>query len=204
MFKHIIWDFDGTLFDTYPIMARIFQSSLEEHGFHESIEEILRHMKVSMSQTEQHYKDKYSIDDAFLKAFHMKRKDIEVEESLPFKGIREICEYIYNSGRFNYLYTHRGSSSIDLLKKFDLYPFFQDFITSEHRFERKPRPDAINHLVKKHAMDTEQAIMIGDRDLDLLAGKNAGISSCYFTEETEENPHADYIITDFTSLKSII
>ena len=31
MIKHIIWDFDGTLFDTYPAITRAFQQALVEN-----------------------------------------------------------------------------------------------------------------------------------------------------------------------------
>ena len=49
MFKHVIWDFDGTLFDTYPVMAKIFKELLEKEGIEEPLDEIKQHMQVSMS-----------------------------------------------------------------------------------------------------------------------------------------------------------
>jgi len=47
LYKHIIWDFDGTLFDTYPVMGSIFKKMLEEERIVESLDEILKHMKES-------------------------------------------------------------------------------------------------------------------------------------------------------------
>ena len=32
-YRHIIWDFDGTLFDTYPVMARAFTETMNEAGY---------------------------------------------------------------------------------------------------------------------------------------------------------------------------
>jgi len=32
MFRNIIWDVDGTLFDTYPSMAKAFQAALSDLG----------------------------------------------------------------------------------------------------------------------------------------------------------------------------
>jgi phosphoglycolate phosphatase-like HAD superfamily hydrolase len=32
MYKNIIWDFDGTLFDSYPAIAGAFLSALLDHG----------------------------------------------------------------------------------------------------------------------------------------------------------------------------
>jgi HAD superfamily hydrolase (TIGR01509 family) len=90
------------------------------------------------------------------------------------------------------------------LKEFGLYSYFTDFITLEHGFERKPSPDAINYLIKTHQIVPQEALMIGDRDLDILSGKNAGISACYFTEGAKKNPLADFTITDFRQLLDII
>ena len=30
--RHFIWDFDGTLFDTYPVIIRSMRSALAEYG----------------------------------------------------------------------------------------------------------------------------------------------------------------------------
>lgn len=55
MYKHIIWDFDGTLFDTYPVMAKIFKEVLKEHEVEEPLEEIMKQLKVSASSALKYY-----------------------------------------------------------------------------------------------------------------------------------------------------
>jgi HAD superfamily hydrolase (TIGR01549 family) len=204
MYKHIIWDFDGTLFDTYPVMAGSFRETLEGHGFEEPLEEIIKQMKVSITSALKHYEKKYGIGKEFFTAYDSRRKEVEFDLSKPFEGIVELCKYVHETGRKNYLYTHRGESSIKMLESYGLTGYFSDFITSQHGFERKPSPDAILHLIRTHHIDHSEAIMIGDRDLDLESGKNAGISSCFFTDKMEENPHADYVVTSVEGLYSII
>ena len=204
MYKHIIWDFDGTLFDTYPVMAGAFKDTLDSQGIDEPLEDIIKQMKVSMTHAFKHYGEKYGIGDEVIAAYNTRRKEVEFDLSKPFEGIAEICKYIHESGRRNYLYTHRGQSSITMLESYGLTGYFSDFITSEHGFERKPSPNAIQHLIRTHDIDPSEAIMIGDRDLDLESGKNAGISSCYFAEELVENPHADYVVTSVEELSKII
>ena len=71
-------------------------------------------------------------------------------------------------------------------------------------FQRKPSPDAINYLVDKHNMIHNQAIMIGDRDLDILSAKNAGIHGCFFNEDGKKSDIADFTISNFEELYSII
>ncbi|MGG4168966.1 HAD-IA family hydrolase [Rossellomorea vietnamensis] len=204
MYKHIIWDFDGTLFDTYPVMAGSFKETLEMDGIDEPLEDIMKKMKVSVTYALNHYGEKYGIGDEFITAYNTRRKEVEFDLSKPFEGIAEICKFIHETGRKNYLYTHRGESSITMLENYGLKGYFTDFITSEHGFERKPSPDAIQHLIRTHDIQLSEAIMIGDRDLDLESGKNAGISSCYFTEKRVDNPRADYVVTSVEELYKII
>ncbi len=203
MYRHIIWDFDGTLFDTYPITGSMFQKLLEENGIHEPLTTIIKNMKVSMTHAVQHYIKQYHISDAFLQEFQERSYEAELRLSKPFEGIEEICRYIHASGRYNYLYTHRGESAILLLDRFGLKDSFRDFITSQHGFARKPSPDAIRHLSSKYKMKPEEAIMIGDRDLDIQAAVNAGIHTCYF-REYGESVKADYEITGFSQLYDIL
>ena len=41
MYKHILWDFDGTLFDTYPALARALHQALEIHGVSADVQEYM-------------------------------------------------------------------------------------------------------------------------------------------------------------------
>lgn len=204
VYEHIIWDFDGTLFDSYPVMGGAFQKVLKEEGIEEALEEIIKHMKVSMSCALEHYKIKYHINEEFIEKYKLRRKEMEKDLCRPYSEITEICRHIHTSGRFNYLYTHRGESAVEFLKQYGLYDYFSDFVTSEHGFERKPSPDAINHLINKHHMAHEHTIMIGDRDLDILSGKNAGIHTCFFSESGEPSNIADFTINNLEQLYSII
>ncbi|GKX29650.1 phosphoglycolate phosphatase [Vallitalea longa] len=204
MYKHIIWDFDGTLFDTYPVMAKAFKKELEQEGIEESMDEILRYMKVSISHTIQHYKEIYDIDDEFIQRYTKQRRITEMELCKPFDGIEEICRYINTTDRNNYLYTHRGESALKFLEKYHMYEYFTDFITSQNGFLRKPSPDAINYLIDKYDIMHDEAIMIGDRDLDILSAKNAGIHTCFLTDGDGTDSIADYTVNNIEKLYSII
>ena len=203
MYKHIIWDFDGTLFDTYPVMAGIFKDMLEEIGIHEPQESILRNMKITLRHAIQIYSDKYPITDSFLQEYNERCHEAELKLCRPYEGIEELCRYIKDSGRYNYLYTHRGETALHYLKKYDLYGTFRDFITSMEGFPRKPDPTAINHLTQKYNMKREEALMIGDRDLDIMAAANAGIQTCFF-KEYDLDVNADHMIVAFDELYDIL
>ncbi len=204
MYKHIIWDFDGTLFDTYEVMGRALQLSFQRIGVNEPLEQIIRLMKVSISEALRYYTGQYQIDEEFIKDYEATRREMELEECKPYPGVIELLKHMKETGRYHYLFTHRGISSITFLQKHQIYDYFTDCITSEHSFERKPSPAAILHLTEKYQMKAQEAIMIGDRDLDILSAKNAGIRACFFDEDGGECEAADYNIKHIMQLYEII
>ncbi len=204
MYYHIIWDFDGTLFDTYPLMTIAFAKTLETEGYSENPAQIMELMKVSELHLLEYCKNKYGTEEDFKYRYDRIRKEM-YKNIRPFPEIPGICKAIYLSGKMNYLYTHRSHSAIDILKNNNLHIYFKDFITRENHFKRKPAPDALLYLIEEHRMNKDEILMIGDRTIDILAAKNAGIKGCYFNEDrTGKCDLADYTIYDFKELYEII
>ena len=73
--------------------------------------------------------------------------------------------------------------SIDALEHYGLKPYFSDFITKDDHFPRKPAPDALLHMISKHGLEPDRAVMVGDRVLDVQAGLNAGMQGALFDPE---------------------
>lgn len=205
MYKHIIWDFDGTLFDTYPMMANAFKTALEDEGIKENSEKIMSLLKISESYAIEYYRNKYGIGNELKAGYDKHKKEADIRYVRPFANVENICKAIYLSEKNNYLYTHRGESAITFLKSYQLYGYFSDFITKENNFKRKPEPEALLYLLNKHDIDVNEAIMIGDRDIDMLAAKNAGMKACFFDiDPSNKSEFADYTINDMRQLSGII
>lgn len=51
MLKHFIWDFDGTLFDTYPVLVDVFVELLEREGRTVEREQVAELMAISAKAT---------------------------------------------------------------------------------------------------------------------------------------------------------
>ena len=58
--------------------------------------------------------------------------------------------------------------------------FFEEIITAEDRFKRKPDPEALLYLIDKYNMDKSQTYYVGDRHLDVECAKNAGIKAIFY------------------------
>ncbi len=49
----------------------------------------------------------------------------------------------------------------------------------KHSFDRKPNPGMLLQASEKYAIDLRSSIMIGDKDTDMQAAKNAGVGKRY-------------------------
>lgn len=181
MYQHIFWDFDGTLFNTYPAMARALQKALAEHGHTVDEKRLLTHMKVTLSHAIEHFAALFALDaQALAGRVDAWRAVEEPRLCIPYDGIPALCRAIRRDGRSNYLYTHRDHTALDMLRRFDMEANFADIVTSEAGFARKPSPQALLYLLQKHGINPRDAVMIGDRDLDVQCGQNAGMDGCFF------------------------
>lgn len=205
MYTHVIWDFDGTLFDTYPSMTQAMIGALEMRGIKESTDEIYSHLKVTTGHAKKVYKEKYSLGDDFDADFLRIRTEIEVEVSFPYSGVRELLEDIVAAGGHNYICTHRGLSTWKMIDHYNMRDLFRDCITAEDGFAAKPAPDSVNHILEKYGIDKKDAVMVGDRELDVKAGQNAGICGCAYSDGTGTPiPCADVTAKDMDELRKIL
>lgn len=203
-YKHIIWDFDGTLFDTYPAMAEAFSRMLSEYGINEPAKAIKSYMKISAGYAKRHYKKLYSLEDGFFERYAILQRKYEIENAKPFDGVVELCHNICKCGGRNYLFTHRGESAQYFIDKFELTEYFTELVTSKYNFPRKPSPEAIQYLISKYGISQKEALMIGDRDLDILSAKNAGIRSCYIMDGEKPLETADVNVDCTTDLFRVL
>jgi len=203
-FKHIIWDYDGTLFDTYPIMSSVYNDVLREWGITETIDNILSYMKVSMGHTHRHFKEKYHLDESFFERYKKLVEKAEYDNTKPFTGINKLCQDICKNGGKNYIFTHRDDSALYVVEKYGLTECFTEIITANQNFPRKPDPGAVIYLLNKYSIPEDEAIMVGDREIDIASAKNAGLRTCYFADGDKPLEIADFTIHSFAELYKII
>jgi len=199
--KNYIWDFDGMLFDSYPHIVSAFCKMMEEKGIEVDPAEAKPLFEISYGVAY----DFYGIGQEE-KLLHQKYEhDYELEPKvIPFPNTVETIKALHERGARHFLYTHRGhETSQYYLKKFGIYDFFDGFVDSSHNFAQKPSPDAVNWICEAYGLDKSETVMIGDREIDVMSGKNAGTYGCLFTKSINIESKADFIIRDITEVEEI-
>lgn len=205
MYNELIYDFDGTLSDSYPIFAKVFLELLKKHGIESDYDTVYSQLKVTIAHTISCYDWGEFDRKAIAREFHDMHEAIALEEQKPLPGAMEILEFAIKNGKRNYLYTRSGGIATELIKKWGMYDHFTYIIDANSKFPPKPKPDALNWLCEEYNLDKSKSLMIGDRALDTDSGANAGMKSCMFDPEGyyTQTP-ADHRINDLLELEDIM
>jgi HAD superfamily hydrolase (TIGR01549 family) len=192
MLMNILWDFDGTIFDTYPAYTKVLSTVLDAEV---DQREIYDKLKVSYS----HAIDFYKIPKNKQEEIKELRKKISPEDMKPFEHVEEILKWADK----NVIMTHKSREGVlAILDHYGWRDYFSDIVTIDDGYARKPDPEAYVYLHNKHNID----LAIGDRELDLLPAKELGIATCIFQTECEFadyklEDYADFFKLDFSSRK---
>ncbi|HHT73657.1 MAG TPA: HAD family hydrolase [Firmicutes bacterium] len=68
---------------------------------------------------------------------------------------------------------------------------------------RKPKPGMLIQLARRHKIDLENSFMVGDREMDILAGQGAGTTTI-LVGDGEEETTADYAVADLAEAARLI
>ena len=204
-YEHFIFDFDGTLSDSYPSFVKAAKMIADKYNTLATDEQIYYFLKK--------YSTVYLFDtldfgehksDAY-REFQRLSKELLRTEATAIKGTEELLSFISENGGRSYIYSHSGDIVRYNVRKWGLEGYFTDYLLGDKQYPRKPAPDALLALVKKHGLDPQKCVMVGDRDIDILAGNNAGMDGIlidgddYYTELA-----AKYRIAELIQVKETV
>lgn len=178
---NILWDFDGTLFDTYPAYTKVFSKVL---GGTQDEQEIYDKLKV----TYPHALEYYNVSSDQQKEMKSLRSQLMPQDMPPFEHVEDVLK----TADKNVIMTHKDRAGVMLiLKHYGWEKYFVDIVTIDDGFPRKPHSASYQYLHDKHNID----LAIGDRELDLLPAKELGIKTCIFQSDCEI---ADYRLQNYS------
>ena len=203
-----LWDLDGTLIDSYKVITSSIEIILNNMNIRISYENIRKEVtEHSVGYFLENISSKYKLSlDELTKNSHklINSRYLEVE---PIKNAKEILEHLTFLGIKNFIYTHKGKSTFDILNNLDMSRYFTEILTIEDGFQRKPNPEAINYLIYKYNMNKNSTYYVGDRKLDIESANNANIKSILFIPKDsyiKPTKKENYIIEDLIEIKNIL
>lgn len=214
MKKLLIFDFDGTLFDSIWDVLICFNKALEVHDFPTlTREELIPCLGGDIDKiVSLVLKDNRSpenvekLKETYLNLYNSSKK----ENTVPFPDAHDVLRKLQdknvvlaiNSNRLNYS-----------LKEFvDKYFFDIDFIAVEGQSGStppKPHPYGVDRIIEKANVGVDEATYIGDSITDIRTAENAGIDCIlvswgYCNQKDYDNEYPLKVIDDIHELLDIV
>jgi HAD superfamily hydrolase (TIGR01509 family) len=205
VYRNLIWDLDGTLFDTYPAIAGAYRDALLELGGEAELAWIERLARHSLSYCSAMLAEAYHLDGTRLdQGFKIHYSRVAPEQQPPMPGALDLCRFIWSQCGKNVIVTHRDrASSLELLAVYQMDGFFVGSITGDDGYPRKPDPASMNAALRLFGLERRVTLAIGDREIDIAAGKAAGVATCLYGGIVEETV-ADYHVNNYGELDLLL
>ena len=205
MIKNLIWDFDGTLFNTYPAFTRAFEAALAKLGHRVESVYIAQLARVGLAHCAAQLADHYGYAaEELMRLFQEEYSALDYESQEPMPYAADLCRYVLSCLGCNVIVTHRGrKSTAALLRSHGMDHLIQDIIAGDDGYPRKPDPGSFDAVIKRNDLIKEVSLAIGDRELDAEAGRLAGLRTCILGHSSQKFT-ATYFVSNLNELKQIM
>lgn len=179
--KLVVFDMDGTILDSLEDLSDSTNYALREHHMPErSIEEVRSFVGNGIGKlieravpegTEEELQK--TVLDTF-KGYYMLHC---TDKTKPYEGILELLRSLREKGFLTAVVSNKVDAAVQDLCR-DFFPGLFDMAVGEKEgIRKKPAPDSVFAVLEKLQIKKEQAVYIGDSDVDLDTAKNAGMEA---------------------------
>ncbi len=217
----ILFDLDGTLVDTAPDLMTAHNHVMKKFGYStRSVDEIRNlvgkgaAVLIGRSIWGNAKKEFSRITDEKIKNEMVKEfisfygKNI-VKDSKLIKGVLEFLKWAKSKNISMGVCTNKQEHlAIDLLKKIEIYDYFE-YVAGGNTFEYlKPDPRHLTSSIEIMNGDVKKSLMFGDSENDADAAKAAGIPMILiedgYTDKKIEQIYHNHLVKDFIGIEKIV
>ncbi len=175
-FRHVLWDLDGTLLDTYPATDRALSDALTGLGHPVTVAELVPLTRVTLDHAVVHSAARFGLPvTEVYAAYEREYAVLGLKSSPAMPGAARAMQAVRERGGLNLLATHRDrEGALWRLKAAGLESLLDDLLSVSDGYPRKPDPALFVALLTRHGLDPAEVLAVGDRDLDIVAGRLAG------------------------------
>ena len=196
MIKAVIFDMDGLMFDSEVLGIEMMKKTMEHFPFeydHDLNTRIIGTTKEHIrKQFTLQYGDQFPFDEVMQ---HKKEMTLRYyhENDIPKKsGLMELLQFLKeNDYRLGVATSTYRDEAEFMLKKADIYHFFDEIVCGDEVKRSKPNPDIYLTALRKLQVTAEEAIVLEDSENGLRAGQSAGIATIFVKDLV--HPHEEVL-----------
>lgn len=143
--------------------------------------------------------------DAALRYFIDYYRQHALEHTKFYPGIRGVLDDLRSMGHTLAVLTNKPVRiSQDIISALGVADYFFRVYGGNSFSEKKPHPIGIETLLSETGISRDEALMIGDSDVDILTARNGRVRACGVTwglkPESLRDPSPDFLISDIREL----
>lgn len=179
MKKIVIFDLDGTLLNTLDDLADSTNYALSKFGYPtRTIEEVRQFVGNGVAKLIERAIPDGKNNPNFEKCLSIFKENYAqnmYNKTAPYNGIIEMLSNLKSKGIKIAVVSNKFDLAVkELCKKY--FEGFIDFAAGENEalgINKKPAPDTVLSVLRKFSFSPEDAIYVGDSDVDIMTAKNS-------------------------------
>jgi len=209
--NHVCFDLDGTLIDSYQTIYKTTVRTLEHLKIEKPLLEIEFHKRIG-----HHFLHIFSDLDIpvtdieeFIDIYKGYYFDY-IDDSIVYRGVEYTLKELKKNRIKISLLTTKGQDQADrIIDHFNLKKYFSLVMGRRKELDIKPSPEPLHFICNELQVEESDTIMVGDSELDISCGNNAGALSCavsygYRSRDFLAAVKPNYIIEEITDLLKIL
>lgn len=177
--KTIFFDLDGTLTDPREGIVKCVQHALREMG--ETVpadEDLLWFIGPPLQESFPRQLGGPERSEEAIRIYRERFSTVGMFENEVYDGIPKVLETLKNSGFRLFVATSKAHVfASQILDHFNLSQWFDGVFGAELNGTRANKTDLLAFALKQTGTDPMQALMIGDREHDIIGAQNNGLST---------------------------
>ena len=217
----ILFDLDGTLVDTAPDLMLAHNHVMKKFGYPTKSTDEIRSLvgqgagvligRSIWGQAKKEFglvKDQNTKEEMTKEFINYYGKNI-LNQSTLVKGVKNFLIWCREKKISMAVCTNKTDYlAVDLLKKIEIYNFFE-YVAGYNTFDYcKPDPRHLTSVIEILDGDVNKSLMIGDSESDANAAKNAGLPMILledgYTEKKISEIYHNHLIKDFVGIEKIV
>lgn len=180
-YKLVIFDMDGTILNTLEDLADALNYALDKSGYPEhTIDEVRQYVgngipklieravpvgtdAISTNKVHRDFMEYYQVHCA--------------DKTRPYNGIIELITKLREKGCLTAVVSNKADAAVQELCKQYFDRCFDYAVGDREGMRKKPAPDAVNEVLQHLQVTRENAVYVGDSEVDIATARNAELDS---------------------------
>ena len=183
--RAVVFDLDGTLVDSMPLVLRAFAHALLPYCGELTEAQITARLGGPPDRTMQSFLgDESKVSDAMRRLVEYDTQHRELIR--PFDGMHGLLDHLRGAGQALGLWTGRErQGTLWILEQHRLAAKLDGCVCGDDLPTHKPHPGGLEEALRQLRAERDEALFVGDADVDVLAGHAHGVRTLLISHDRE-------------------